>query len=145
MIPFLLAAGLLAVAAGVRLSRYDGTPLRVWWAQERMHRRPAHILGRLAKTVLGAACLVGAFAAALILAGVLLAALVAAAAAGLAWYWLRLGARAATPRIYPIERDDLDLTDAGPDATGSIPAVIWPPDAPPPGRDDDPDNPILEV
>ncbi|WP_433363881.1 hypothetical protein [Streptosporangium sp. CA-115845] len=141
----LATAGVLALLAGFRRSRYDGTSLRVWWAQERMHRRPAHILARLAKTFLGATCLVGAFVAALILAGVVLAGLVVAAAVGAAWYWLRLGARAATPRIHPVERDDVDLAPKAPGTAGPAPAVIWPPGTLPPGRDDDPDNPILEV
>jgi len=142
----LTAAGVLALLAGVRRSRYTGTPVRVWWAQERQHRRPVHILARLAKTVVGATCLVGAFVAALILAGAVLAALVVAAAAGVVWYWLRLGARAATPRIHPVERDDVDLAPEAPDAAGPAPAVIWPPGNLPASRDDDPDNPMtLEV
>lgn len=144
VLPWLLAiAGTLALIAGVRRSRYSGTPLRVWWAQERMYRRPAHILARLAKTLLGAACLVGAFVAATLLAGVVVVALLAGCAAGLAWYWLRLGARAATPRIHPVERDDLSPED--PATADLLPAVIWPPDTPLPDQDDDPDHPILEV
>jgi hypothetical protein len=144
VLPWLLGiAGTLALIAGVRRSRYNGTPLRVWWAQERMHRRPGHILARLAKTVFGAACLVGAFVAATLLVSIVLAGLLAASAAGLAWYWLRLGARAATPRIHPVERDDLAPEESA--TTILLPAAIWPPGTPPPGRNDDPDHPILEV
>lgn len=143
----LATAGALALLAGWRRSRYDGTPLRVWWAQERMYRSPGHILGRLAKVVFGAACLIGAFVAVLALAGILLAAAAAAGVTVLAWYWLRLAARASTPRVYPVERLDLDQDD-DPDVTGPIPAVIWPPGGLPPGRDEsepDPPYPILEV
>ncbi|MCC5574446.1 hypothetical protein IMZ11_02170 [Microtetraspora sp. AC03309] len=107
----LLVVGLLALAAGVQRSRYDGIPPRAWWAQERMHRRPWPIVGRLGKAIAGAACLVGACTALLALVGVLLVAAVLAGAAFATWYGLRRAASAVAPRVMPVERIDIALCE----------------------------------
>lgn len=129
----IVVACVAAIAAGVRRSKYDGVPWRVWWATERMHRRPLHILGRLLKVVLGAACLVGTFIAVFTLVGVVLAVLFAAFLLVATWYGLRLAARASTPHVYPVER--LDLAPDDPDTTGPIPVIVLPRTALPPATD----------
>lgn len=111
----LTAAGALAaLAAGLRRSRYDGTPPRVWWETQRLYRRPRAIIGRLAAVVLGAALLVLAAVAGALLLGVLLAGAAAALALAWAWWRLRCAARACAPRLLAAERDDLGPLD-GPD------------------------------
>lgn len=135
---WIVSAALLAVAVagGARRRRWDAIGPVIWWREQRLHRRPAHIIGRLAKTLLGATLLVSAFVAGLLLLGVLAAALIIGTALAWAWWRLRCAARASAPHRHPHERDDVDRPD---DETGPF---IWPPGAlPDPPDTEDPCNP----
>ncbi|MBP2703488.1 hypothetical protein JOL79_06710 [Microbispora sp. RL4-1S] len=150
---FLAACGLAALAAGLRPSKYDGTPARVWWAEQRMYRTRRRVAARALAALLGAALLLLAFT----VAALAVAAVALLAACGLAgaWAWwnLQRGAAALAPREFLAERTDLD-----PPPAGEVPVwpprpdvVVLPPGTVPPaaaGEGDDPDNPrplTLEV
>lgn len=140
MTALLICAGVMAVVAGVRRSRYDGIPPLVWWAQERMYRRRGAIGRRALRVLLAVALAVGAF----MVAAMLLVATLASAAviAGLlaAWFYLRQGAIAAEPELNLAERlangelqpEDLDNLGHPPcsritlDVTGAAPTPIRP-------------------
>ncbi|MEU4224245.1 hypothetical protein AB0F17_08125 [Nonomuraea sp. NPDC026600] len=97
MTTLLIIAGVIAVMAGVRRSRYDGIPPLVWWGQERMYRRRRAIGGRALRVLLAVALAVGAFmAAAMVLLTVVAAAVVIAVLLAV-WFYLRQGAIAAEP------------------------------------------------
>ncbi|TMR09306.1 hypothetical protein ETD86_44190 [Nonomuraea turkmeniaca] len=99
-------AAVLALAGGWRRSRYDGTPPWIWWREQRAHRRPGHILGRLAKTVLGAGLLVGSAVVALLLLGAVVTGVLLCLVLAWAWWRLRCAARASAPRLLPFELAD---------------------------------------
>ncbi|MEV0829738.1 hypothetical protein [Nonomuraea rubra] len=123
-------AGILALVAGRRRSKYDGVPVRVWIEDQRMLRTRGEIAARLFRVWVGVAFLVLAAVFAALLIGTLL---VAAAAAGLllaGWWYMRAGARAAAPHVYPAERDGLDLPPLYDEPLLDSPRPAWP-DLPP--------------
>jgi hypothetical protein len=130
------AAGLLAIVAGRRRSKYAGISPRLWWAEQRMLRTPREILGRLGRVLLVVALLVASTLAALLMLGTLVVAGVMIAGLLAAWWYLRAGARATTPHLYPIERDDLAVGDPVGEPCPHLPSSR----ALPSGPADDPDG-----
>lgn len=122
--------GVLALTAGRRHSKYDGVPPRVWWEQQRMYRRPLHIIGRQLKLVVAAVLLVLTFAAGVLTATVVLVATLIAAFFIAVWWCLRTGARNATPHRYPFDTEPFD------DDSGWSAAPPQLPDHAPPTDDD---------
>ncbi|MFC6086371.1 hypothetical protein [Sphaerisporangium aureirubrum] len=134
-----LLAAVAVLLAGKRRSRYDGVSPVIWWREQRMHRRPAHILGRLMKVVAAVFALVGAFTIGALLIGVLVAAALLSALLFVAWWKLRAAARACVPHTYPVERLDIqspfDDEPARPPRRG--PVSLRPLPGLRPGRHDD--------
>ncbi|MEU4228268.1 hypothetical protein AB0F17_28575 [Nonomuraea sp. NPDC026600] len=138
----LIGAAVLAGAVVAR-RRWDAVSPRVWWREQRLHRRPGQIIGRLLRVPLVALLLVASTVVAILGVGLLLLALTAVAALIVLWWWLRCGARSATPHREMYERDDVDLTPPDPDLNlDCFPRVLGPPLASPPALPpEDPDNP----
>lgn len=132
----LAAVAVLAVAAGGR-SRYEGMPVGVWWAEQRMFRSARQIGARLARVVAGVFLLVGSAVVLLAALGVAVAAAAVLGAAAAAWYGLRAAAGWAAPRIHPMERLDLDPLEH--------PADQYSPPPPAPRGEIDPHRPSLEA
>jgi hypothetical protein len=115
------AAGVAALGAGIAAARrrWDAVGPVIWWREQRLHRRPSHIIGRLLMLPFGAGLLVGSVLAAVLLLGVLVAGLAVGALLLWAWWRMRCAARACAPRLRPHEYATPDPGD----------------------QDDDPDDP----
>lgn len=105
----LIAAGVWAVIAGVRRSRWDGMPARVLWRNERLYRRPGQIVRRLLRVFLAVVLITASIVALMTVVGLAVASVAVLAVGVLAWYGLRLAAGRVEPEVYPVERLDVDL------------------------------------
>lgn len=106
---FLVITGILAVLFGIGPDRYEGTPPRIVWRQERLYRRPTQIWRRWGRVVAGAWLLILAGLAGLTIIAVAIGACIVLTGLVLVWYGLRLLAGKAEPAVAPIETfDELD-------------------------------------
>lgn len=103
-----IALAVIVVVAG-RRRPWEGTPAAVWWRDQRAHRRPARIWGRLARVLLATVLL--------LVASVLVTTAVAALALGagvaalcaIGWYAATRGALKAEPTCSPLEDGRAEL------------------------------------